>query len=310
VKRVLALLFVLTATVAHAGWWEDAAAAKRASLADLRRDPGLWRDVLVSLDVRVEGLVEPGDPCATRFTARDWRAVAATPVDAAASARPYGAIFVRRSSESERRLAAASKDARVVLRVAVRESVRGEPWIEVFDATGDADPLDPEETSLVARADVFLAHDNAVAAEPIYRGLLAARSLPAAIRAELWRKVGAACWSQRRHADAKTAYESALVADPNDADAKTRLAAANAVLAAGATPRNDVDAAANVPAPVVRLLPPSAADDARADVVATTPPTRIDPAAPRPSTSETTPAPVVDAPPAPVPPKPKLAGPK
>ncbi len=296
-RRVLAAVVVaLCAAVARAGWWDDAGAAKRTTLDVLRRDPGLWLDVTVAVDVRLAGVVDAGDPCATRFMPRDWRAVAAFPAesapDAAAWKKPMTSIFVRRGSTAERRLASAAKEARVQLRGAVRDSVRGEPWIEVFEATADGDPLTPEESALVARADEFLAHDNAAAAEPLYRGLAGKRALPTAVRAQLWRKIGASCWALRRVAAAVDAYAASLAADPADAGTAERLAAARAALAA----QTPVAAA-----PARRLLPPVGAEVRPSTPVPTSTPVADAPASKpaAPAAEESTPAP-----------KPRLSGPK
>jgi len=135
----------------------------------------------------------------------------------------------------------------------VRDSVRGEPWIEVLDATADGDPLSAEEADVVARADQFLAHDNAAAAEPLYRGVVAKRPLPTAVRAELWRKIGAASWARRHVADAVDAYAASLAADPHDATTARRLDAARTALESA--PQFGVTAA--VSAASRRLLPPA-----------------------------------------------------
>jgi tetratricopeptide (TPR) repeat protein len=277
-RRLLAALAVaLFATSAQAGWWDDAGAAKPAALNDLRRDPGAWRDVVVAFDVRVAAVVEPGDPGFTRFAFCEWRALAVSAADAApesgAAKSVFSLVFVRRGSEAERRVVGVAKPARVQIRGVVRDVVRGEPWIEVLEATGDADPLTPEEANVVARADEFLARANPAAAEALYRGLVATRSLPKLVRAELLRKIGASCRAQRRLDAAVEAYAAALAADPDDGTTARQLDAARAAVASAPRAAGPVESAAREP---------------------------------RSATSTA----MLDEPPPPAPPKPNLAGPK
>jgi len=307
-RRMLAfLVLVLCAAAADAGWWDDAGASRPASLDDLRRDPGVWRDVVVSLDVRVAGVIEAGDAGVTRFVARDWRAVSVVAAAAASASRPLSSIFVRRGSEAERRLAVAAKDARVQLRGSVRDVVAGEPWIEVFEATGDADPLNPDEANVVARADDFLARGNPAAAETLYRGLAAKRSMPKAVRADICRKIAESCRAQRRLTDAVAAYAEALALDPDDGATSRQFASAREA-AKAASP------VASAPAAVVaatrRLMPPAGMNETPADAKPPSPPNApaSQPQQSPPTTSADTA--MLDEPPPPSPPKPQIAGPK
>jgi hypothetical protein len=322
----LALLVAVCGT-ATAGWWDDAGSARRATLDELRKDPDRWRDVTVVVDVRFAQLAEPGNAYFTRFTSHEWRAATLVAADAKPDAEPFAKVFVRRGGEGERRLAATTKGARVQLRAAVRDTAKGEPWIEALDVVVDGDPATPEETSVIARADELLAHDNAAAAETLLRGLLAKRALPKSLQADLWRKVGAAAWTQRRPADAAAAYEASLAVEPSDAATLAKLAACKAAAAAkplgsvgagavGATPPAPPSSfgAPFVPAPTRRLLPPTGVPETPTErPAAEAPVSPGDVAAPavvRP-TAEAAPVPDAPAPPPPPPaPKPKLVAPK
>jgi hypothetical protein len=316
-RRALAsaLLAVLAASAAHGGWWDDAGAARRVPLSEVRRDPARWVDVVVLLEVRYLRARDADDAAGTRFSAKDWRAVevvsADVPADKAKPEDAFSRAFVARRSVGERRLQQAAAGARVELRACVRETVRGEPWFEVIDVVGDGDPLTPEETAALDAADRLLAKDNAAAAETQFRGLLAKRVLPHAVQASLWRKVGAACWSRKAMAEAASAWTAALALEPSDKATAEKLAAAKAAAEAAA--------AANPPAPSRGgLLPPSGMTPAAPSQPA--PPAPTEPRRPakkveaptRPPADPPAPAPVPppeETPPAP-PPKKEPAAPK
>jgi hypothetical protein len=316
-----ALLLALAASAAHGGWWDDAGAARHATLGEVRRDPARWVDVEVLVDVRYVRARDGDDAAAARFASKDWRAVEVTPAEVpAGKARPedtFARAFVARRSVGERRLQQAAPGARLELRACVREAVGGEPLIEVIDVVGDGDPLTAEETAVVDRADKLMAKDNAAAAELQFRGLLAKRVLPQAVQAALWRRVGAACWSRKAMADSANAYAAALALEPSDKSTAEKLAAAKAAA--------DAVAAANPPAPSRGLLPPSGLEPA----VPSSAPSAPGPAAPSeprrpskkveapsrppadPAATPPVPAPAPkEEPPAPPPPKPEPAGPK
>ena len=336
-RLAAAALVAGCAAAAHAGWWDDAGAAHRATIEELRKDPDRWRDVTVTLDVRFARVADPGNPFFTRFTPKDWRAVGVFPADSSAAAmatdEPFARIFVRRGSEGERRLGEIAKGRSIQLRATVRDAVKGEPWIEVFDVVADGDPLAPEETAIAERAEQFLAHDNAPAAESLLRSLVAKRALPKAAQADVWRKIGAACWTQRRMADAAEAFTASLAADPDDVPTSARLRAVRAALASSARPVDPAAAsigaasiAPSLPAPPAsfgtpvavparRLLPPSGLTDTPPAPVADPVPAPASDAPPRPSAEPSpaehpAPEPAAEEPAPPPAPKPKLAGPR
>jgi hypothetical protein len=319
VSRAPALLAVaLCAAAAQAGWWDDVGVAKPTTLAELRRDPAAWRDVVVSFDLRVVSVVEAGDPGLTRFSYNDWQALAVDAADAPLEltpwAKPYSLVFVRRGSEAERRVVGAKKPVLVQIRGAVRDVVRGEPWIEVFEATGDADPLTPEEEDVVARADEFFAHSNPAAAETLYRGLVAKRSLPKTVRADVLRKIGASCRAQRLLDKAVEALAASLALDPDDGATARQLAVLRAAISPTPTLTAPVQAAPAQSAPAVVVAaapkrPTASAKSSEAPTAAKPAPDVRDPAPQTPTPTSTGTAMVESAPPA-SPPKPELAGPK
>ena len=98
IALAVALLAGLCADAA-AGWWDDAGTARRANLADVRRDADRWRDVTIVLDVRFARAAEAGSSFFTRFTPKAWRALAVwTPEEAGSTAEPFARLFVRRGS--------------------------------------------------------------------------------------------------------------------------------------------------------------------------------------------------------------------
>src|SRR5439155_18771271 len=96
-RLLAAAVVVLCAEFAQAGWWDDAGAARATTVAEIRRDPDRWRDVVVLLEVRFARVEQPGTPYFTRFTARDWRALCAFPGDATdaavATEQPFPHLF-------------------------------------------------------------------------------------------------------------------------------------------------------------------------------------------------------------------------
>jgi hypothetical protein len=315
-RRLAILVVALCAAVADAGWWDDAGAARRASIEDVRREPDRWRDVTFVMDVRFASTFEPGNAYFTRFTAKDWRAVSVFPANATPDAmertEPFQRVFVRRGSDGEQRLGEIAKGRRIQLRGAVRNAVNGEPWIEVFDVVADGDPLTPEEEAVVARGDELLAHSDPAAAETLLRGLAAKRVLPKTVQAAVWRKIATACWQQRRFAECADACNASLAADPDDRATIAKLAAAKAALAetkpltasiAPTPPAPPAGFGTPLPSARPRTPPPAGAADAPRDKPA---PSAAE--APKPSDA---PAPSSDAPPPPPPAqKPALAGPK
>jgi hypothetical protein len=319
VSRHLAIVLVaLCAAVADAGWWDDAGAARRATIDDLRKDPDRWRDVTVVMDVRFAGVSEPGNAYFTRFTSKEWRAVGvfaanATP-ETMNTAEPFARVFVRRGSDSETRLGEIAKGRRVQFRGTVRDAVKGEPWIEVFDVVADGDPLTPEEDAVLARGEELLAHGDPATAETLLRGLATQRALPKAVQAAVWRKIGVACWQERRFAECVDAYAAALAAAPDDRDTVARLAAAKSALANATKPAPATTDAASVapsapqpptsfgtpiPAPRPRLSPPAGVTDT--PTPETTTPPAAEPVKPADPPKDDAPPPT---------PKPTLAGPK
>jgi hypothetical protein len=295
VRFAVATLGVLAlAAAAQAGWWDDSGSARATTLVEVRQDPARWRDVVIAIDVRVAGPAEAAATFPDRFVRGDWRAVRVEAAETDGAKAPAASLHMRRGSEVERRLAGSPAGTLVHVRAAVRDAAQNAPWIEILEATRDVDPLSVEETGVLARADRFLDLGNAAAAEPIYRALLAKRSMSADVRADVLRKLGAACWAQRRVEQAAAAYASVLVLDAGDAATAKRLATARALLAS-----TSVSAVVAVAAPSVRLLPPSGLHDVAARPA---PPPRPDVVASAPSTDE---ASVL-----PPPPKPRLAGPK
>jgi hypothetical protein len=317
-----AVLLALAASAAQAGWWDDAGAARRVKLADVRRDPARWVDVEVLVEVRYVRAKDAESAGETRFTAKDWRAVEIVPAEVPASkAKPedtFARAFVAKRSVGERRLEQAAAGARVELRACVRETSAGEPWIEVLEVVGDGDPLTREETALLADADRLMAKDNAAAAETQFRALLDKRVMPRPLQAALWRRVGAACWSRKAMAQSASAYAAALALEPNDKATAEKLAAAKAAA--------EADAARNPPAPSRELLPPSGMTPAAPQPVPS-PPAPSGPSEPRrPSKKveaptrppagkdkdkeETPPVPVEETPPTSPPPRSEPSGPK
>ncbi len=323
-RLAAAAIVVLATAVSHAGWWDEAGAARRTTVAEIRKDPDRWRDVTVVVDVKFAQFAEPGNPYFTRFSAKEWRAVAAFAADATTQAmettEPFALFFVRRGTDNDGRLAGILKGRRVQFRATVRDVVKGEPWIEVLDVVADGDPLTPEEEAVLARGSVLLARDNPAAAEAVLRGLAAKRTMPRPVQADVWRKIGAACWSQRQLAEAVEAYTVALAAVPEDVATAEKLSAARAALAA---------APKSVSSDILATRPASGATDASGDAAPPRaqprrmlPPGGLPetpPATETPVEESPTPAPVVETPPAetpptadesPPPPKPKLLGPR
>jgi len=312
---LVSALLLAAGSAAYGGWWDDAGAARRVALADVRRDPARWLDVEVLVQVRYVRAKDAEDGGSSRFAAKDWRAVEVVPAEVAAEkAKPedtFARAFVARRSVGEHRLAQAAAGARVELRACVREAVAGEPWIEVIEVVGDGDPLTREEAAVLANADRLMVKDNAAAAETQFRSLLEKRVLPRAVQAALWRKVGAACWSRKAMAESASAYGAALALEPSDKATAEKLAAARAAA--------DAAAARNPPAPTRELLPPSGiapappADGSTAPAAPPKRPTKKIEAPTRPSgpPPETPPAPppAAEDPPA-TPPKPEPSGPK
>ena len=317
-RRLAVVLVALCAAVADAGWWDDAGAARRATIDDLRKDPDRWRDVTIVMDVRFAGVSEPGNSYFTRFTAKDWRAVgvfaANATQDTMQRTEPFANVFVRRGSAGDQRLGEIGKGRRVQLRATVRDAVKGEPWIEVFDFVADGDPLTPEEEAVLARGDELLAHADPAAAETVLRGLAGKRALPTAVQASVWRKIGVACWQQRRFTECVDAYTASLAADPEDRATVAKLAAARAALAGATKPTQPSDAASVAPAapqppagfgtpipvPRPRLSPPTGVTETPPQSETTTPPA-AEPPKPVDPPADDVPPPA---------PKPKLAGPK
>lgn len=303
--RLAAVMLVASvAAVANAGWWDDAGAARRTTLEDVRKDPDRWRDVTIVMDVRFASVGEPGTSYFTRFSAKEWRAVSVHPAnatpDSMAKTEPYSLVFVRRGSDGEHRLADLAKGRRLQIRGMVRDSVKGDPWIEVFEVVADSDPLTPEEEAVVARGEELLAKADPAAAETVLRGLASKRTLPKAVQANVWRRIGLACWQQRRFAESVEAYTTALAAEPDDRATVTKLAAARAALAGPAKTTTESADAASVPS-----SPPTPPAGFGTPIPA--PRSRPSPSIAA-ETSET-PAPSDGAVPPP-PPKPKLSGPK
>ena len=317
-KLVSALLLLAAGTAADAGWWDDAGAARRVALADVRRDPARWLDVELLVQVRYLRARDADDAGSARFAAKDWRAVEVVPAEVAADkAKPedtFARAFVARRSVGERRLEQAAAGARVELRACVRDAVGGEPWMEVLDVVGDGDPLTREEAAVLANADRLMVKDSAAAAETQFRSLLDKRVLPRAVQAALWRKVGAACWARKAMAQSASAYAAALSLDPSDKATASSLAAAKAAA--------EAEAARNPPPPTRDLLPPSGlAPAAPADGTAPPAPTPPQPRRPTkkveaptrpsgtPAETPPVPPPATEEPPA-TPPKPEPSGPK
>lgn len=341
-RRFAALaVVVLAAAAADAGWWDDAGAARRTTVEEIRKDPDRWRDVTIVVDVRFARLDEPGNPYFTRFGAKEWRAVATFAADATPQAmetkEPFSLFFVRRGTDGDSRLAAVPKGRRVQLRATVRDVVKGEPWIEVLDVVADGDPLTPEEEAVLARGTLLLARDNPAAAESLLRTFAAKRTLPRPVQADVWRKIGAACWSQRRIAEAVEAYSVALAAAPDDIALAEKLSAARALLAASSK-AGSADLLATRPAsgatdgaaPRVqprRLLPPGGLPETPPAETPTTDAPKPAPVVEENAERPVPPAPVTETPPAvdppvetpppappadepPPPPKPRLLGPR
>ena len=282
-RSVAALLLVaLGATVAQAGWWDEAGAARTAGLSDLRRAPDRWRDVVVLIDVR---LARPLDVASSPADAR--RTVSLLPADTSADAAESAMrAFVEHGTTAEARLAGLRRGQRIQVRAVVRDAAGGEPSVEVLGVVADGDPLTPEESAVVECGDRYLALHNPAAAESAFREVLAKRTLPQTAQASLWRKIGDACWAQRRHAQAADAYVASLAADPaDDATAAKFVAARKAVAEVSKPPQNAAAVGSSAPE-----LPPAM---------------RAPEAPPRPDAPDE-PAPV-EAPPAP---KPKLSAPK
>ncbi len=328
----------VAASRADAGWWDDAGAARRATLDDLRSQSERWRDVPVILEIRFARTAEPGNPYFTRFTSHGWRAASAwtrdfQPRPGVALPEAYSRFFVARGSAAEQRFAGLRQGDRVEIRAVVRDVVAGEPWIEVLSVTGDGDSLTPEEAAQVRRADGFLANDNAPAAEAIYRAVLATRTLPAALRADLHRKVGETCWRTRRFADSADALAKAVEIEPGDSATQDRLLRArDAVAQLAATeksaaaqvgrdqPKKPASMGAPLPEPVPvpeivreatrRLSPPGGLVPAAPAAASDDPPPPPPPPA-NPAVQVPDPVPVEEpAPPPPPPAKPKLLGPR
>ena len=358
-RRSFAAFLLLAAAAvapAAAGWWDDAAEARESTIEQLRRSPAEWRDVPVLLHVRFGGIGERSNPYFTQFTPECWRSVHLLPRMAEATASRDAAhtqivgatttaagelatAFVARGSRDDLRLEQINPNRAVRVRAVVRDSVAGEPWVEILSFTLDGDPLTPEEQTRVREADRFLEHRNAVAAERLYRAVLDSRELADADRAGLLRKLGVALHDQRRPQDALVAFREALSLDPDDLDARHRATHLEVALARTPLPRSDdgspptagravratpespgpSDAPLLLPRRGPGLAPPSGlptGDAGSEDATEQTEPApgkdeRDDePAAKPPVADEPTPAePESDTPP-PVPKPPRLSGPK
>lgn len=241
------------ASPAPAGWWDEAGGAKETTLAELRRDPEPWRDVTVALSARFVRVPERVNPFFTQFNPASWQPVAVR-TDGAVKGRPavFERVFVKRGSEQERLLGKLSADEPLLLRGVVRDTVGGEPWIEVLRITRSGDALTPEEDARVRQADRFLAKSNPVAAEKLYRGVLDARELADAERGRLRAKLGAALYAQGRLEDARTELVAALAIDPLDRASADRLERVTAALAA---PKSALPPTARIGRPAPELPP-------------------------------------------------------
>jgi hypothetical protein len=306
-----AALVVCTGPVAAAGWWDDAGTAHPVSLAEVLRAPDALRDVTVSLDVRLAGSADRTHADSEEFT-RVLVAEGGRGGEAARSAET-APVVARCGSFAERRLATLRRGQSAHLVAVVRDAPGGAPRIEVLAVVADGDPLTPEETAELARADKFLARDNPAAAEETYRALVARRALPRATLAEVHRKIGAACWSRSRFAAAVESLSAALAIEPEDRDCAAKLAAAREALAARAKKAPDISSPppASLP-PAPGLLPPAGLDSA---------PTQTQPPAPAaatvkvplpvaPPVAAVAPPPRTDEPPPVAAPAPALSGPR
>jgi tetratricopeptide (TPR) repeat protein len=217
------LLALLAPTPATAGWWDDAAEAREATLRELRSKPARWRDVPVLLRARFGGTGERANPFFTQFTPERWQPVTLLPLTTAPEPDDgLATAFVLRGSRDDLRLARISPNREVLVRAVVRDAVAGEPWVEILSFTLDGDPLTPEESTLILEADRFLESRNPEAAEKRYRRVLDERRLADRDRAALLRKIGVAQHDQGRPREALLAFREALALDPEDLDAKHR----------------------------------------------------------------------------------------
>ncbi len=327
-RLLIAAALLALAVPASAGWWDDAGTAREASLSELREDPDAWRDVPVRLEVVFDGLTRHRNPYFTQFTPLRWTPVRIRVPDAARGSEDarsedarFERLFIRRGGINDERLRATRRGTGVRLRAVVRDSVSGEPWIEVLGVTRDADPLTPEEGAQVRSADRYLTKQNPVPAERLLRAVLDARPLARSDRAALTRRLGVALHDQRRSQEALDAFRTALALEP-DLDAERRaetLARALAAKPAPPPPAAAARAGRAVPERPARLRTPLVMPSAKpglAPPAGLGPPTRTGAPAPLPvprrnaSTPDAAEEETTPEPPAPLPPPPNLSGPR
>ncbi len=233
-----ALLAFAPSAPASAGWWDELGVPRPVTFESVRRAPDTWRDVPVILSAQFAGARRVGNPYFTQFTPASWRAFATWSADTPQSARrdddAFARLFVRRGGATDRRAATLKIGQRIELRAVVRDTVRGEPWLEVLEITGDGDPLNALEQAELSLADRFLERRNAAAAEKRYRDLLGARALPVDDHASILLKLATAAAAQEDWTAATRALEQAASLVPDDALTEERLAQARAKLAVSA----------------------------------------------------------------------------
>jgi len=217
-RIVAALAFALGAPSALAGWWDEAALARPADVADLRRSPDRWEGVAVVLDVR---LGESSSPATART---EERVVLLRPATGRAGAESLAARVRRGTVEDLAVRKACREGLRAAVRAVVREVAGGVPTVEILDVTVEGEGLTPEEDARARRAEDLLRRESPAAAEQDLRHLLDGRDYGRTVRASLWRLVGRACRDQRRFADAVAAFRLAIDLDPTHAGTVAQLA--------------------------------------------------------------------------------------
>ena len=216
VAAVIAL--ALGASPALAGWWDEAALARPAGVAELRRSPERWEGVAVVLDVRL------GESASLATGDAADRVVLLRPATGAAGAESLAARVRTGTVEDLAVRKACREGLRAAVRAVVRAVEKGVPVVEILDVTVEGDGLTPEEEARARRAEDLLRRESPVAAEQELRTLLGGRDYGRPVRASLWRLVGRACRDQRRFADAIAAFRRAIDLEPTHAETVAHLA--------------------------------------------------------------------------------------
>lgn len=198
---------------ADAGWWDDLGAARPKKAASLAEDAPALLDVPVAVTLR---LASGESRAPNGYSFRIWTGV---PVE-----EPGVSLVVRRRSAAFRALASRIPGDRVLVRAIPSRRAAGAPVLQVLSITGDGDPLTPEERAALQRADRYLTSGNRMGAVDAYEKVLAARRLPDAVAADLYRKCGEALTTEQSYARAIVALRRSLRLAPDHGETRQTLA--------------------------------------------------------------------------------------